>query len=94
MLGMQGYTAQSLCASRFEDKRQVSEDEKNAVGAMFEKDLKQKGRDRGALKTKVVLRGNNKGGTVTKGMAPKVKVPCTPPANLTARRRRRRRKKE
>ena len=34
---------------------------------MFEKDLKRKGRDRGALKPKVVLRGNNKGETVTKG---------------------------
>ena len=45
----------------------VGEDEKKAVGVMFEKDLKRKGRDRGALKPKVVLRGNNKGETVTKG---------------------------
>ena len=42
---------------------------------MFEKGLKRKGRDRGALKTKVVLRGNNKGGTVNKGKGSKSKGP-------------------
>ena len=45
----------------------VSEYEKKAVGVMFEKDLKRKRRDRGALKNKVLLRGIHKGGTVTKG---------------------------
>ena len=57
---------------RFLEDIVVSEDEKKAVGVMFEKDLKRKGRDRGALKPKVVLRGNNKeGGTVTKGKGSK-----------------------
>ena len=56
---------------RFLEGIVVSEDERKAVGIVFKKDLERKGRDRGALKTKVVLRGNNKGETVTKGKGSK-----------------------